>query len=220
MSNGFYRLKKSEYCEKEKYIDSKLQRLIILEEYVEIWLKNDISLLPEKAMKYLNIEYINEDVMNINKLNVLSRLPFPTAIGISPRERDNLNKRINSGENASLLVESDSDRSLKSVEKTNLSIDENDFYCATKHSSSSKAFGVYEFVVIFLYSNFLTYYRCYFNFIRNQPIDEEYCEYLYDSVVSVKVQEKSRIGDGSSRKNREHLTNAMSISTYWCHMRK
>ncbi|MCX5964558.1 MAG: hypothetical protein NT070_15900 [Cyanobacteria bacterium] len=191
--------KKSEYCEKEKYIDSKLQRLIILEEYVENLLKNDISLLPGKAMKYLNIEY--EDETNITKLNVLKRLPFPMAIGISRTERGKLNKRINSGENASLLVESDNDRSLKSVEKTNLSIDENDFYCATKYSSSTNAFGVYEFVVIFLCSNFLTYYRCYFNFVQGQPIDEEYCEYLYDSVVSVKVQEKSRIGDDSSRKS-------------------
>ena len=193
--------KKSEYCEEEKYIDSKLQRLIILEEYVEILLKNDISLLSEKAMEYLNIEYKNEDETNINQLNVLNRLPFPMAIGISSKEKGNVNKKRKSGENESLLIESDSDRSLKSVEKTDLSIDENDFYCATKYSSSSNAFGVYEFVAIFLCSNFLAYYRCYFNFIRNQSIDEEYCEYLYDSVVSVKVQEKSRIGDDSSRKS-------------------
>jgi hypothetical protein len=34
-------------------------------------------------------------------------------------------------------------------------------------------------------------YRCYWNFIRCLPVEEEICEILYDSIVSVKVKERS-----------------------------
>ena len=91
------------------------------------------------------------------------------------------------------------------LERTDLSIDDNDFYLEEKRSSSKDIFGVYEVVIIFLCSNFLTYYKCYFNFIQNKKIDEENCEYLYDSIVSVKVQDKSRSGDNSKDTYRKRL---------------
>lgn len=194
--------KKLEYSEIEKGIDSKLQKLIGLEKAVEIWLSDDISSLKSKVMEDLNIKDRNEDGTNITQLNVLNRDPFSICVGISKNEKNEINKRReNSAGTESLIIESDGDRSLKSLEKTGLSIDRKDFYREKKYeSSSTDAFGVYEFVAIFLCSNFLTYYRCYFNFIQNESIDAEDCEYLYDSIVSVKVQAKSRIGGDSSRK--------------------
>ena len=57
--------------------------------------------------------------------------------------------------------------------------------------SSVKRYGVYEFLVIFLCANFLAYYKCHFNFIQGRTVNDETCEYLYDSIVSVRVQEKS-----------------------------
>lgn len=36
-----------------------------------------------------------------------------------------------------------------------------------------KRYGVYEFNVIFICANFLGYYKCYWNFIRRLPVDED-----------------------------------------------
>ena len=202
--------KKIDYSERQHTIDSDLQRLVTLEKDVEIWLKNDISLITKKAMRSLNIEHENEEETNINQLNVLNRDPFSIVIGISKKEKNIINdirkrKINNKNRSESLIIESDSDRNLESLERTDLSIDDNDFYLEEKRSSSKDIFGVYEVVIIFLCSNFLTYYKCYFNFIQNKKIDEENCEYLYDSIVSVKVQDKSRSGDNSKDTYRKRL---------------
>ena len=64
-----------------------------------------------------------------------------------------------------------------------------------------RRYGLYEFTVFFLSSDFFSYYKCYYNFIQGKSIDEEYSEYLYDSIVFTKVQEKSSIGSqGSSQR--------------------
>jgi len=67
------------------------------------------------------------------------------------------------------------------------------------YDGKRRRYGLYEFTVFFLCSNFFNYYKCYYNFVRGKPIDEEYSEYLYDSIVFTKVQEKSSIMPGSNQ---------------------
>ncbi len=84
------------------------------------------------------------------------------------------------------IIENDSEMNL-SKNNQNILIHENDF----KSDSDNKIYGVYEFLTLFLCANFITYYRCYFNFITGNPVNEESCDYMYDSIVSIKIQERS-----------------------------
>lgn len=105
------------------------------------------------------------------------------------------------------------DRELETViEKNNeLCIDKNDFY-SVKGLDNKFKYGVYEFVAIFLFANFLSYYRCYWNFLKRDAVDIETCEYLYDSIVSIKTQEKSSLRLKNSDHRRKYR-DLLSITT-------
>lgn len=52
-------------------------------------------------------------------------------------------------------------------------------------------YSIYNFVAIYPCKNFIAYYRCEWNFVRGVSLSDESCEYLYDSIVSVKSREYS-----------------------------
>lgn len=52
-------------------------------------------------------------------------------------------------------------------------------------------YSIYNFIAIYPCQNFIAYYRCTWNFITGVSLEDETCEYLYDSIVSVKTQELS-----------------------------
>jgi hypothetical protein len=93
----------------------------------------------------------------------------------------------------SVIVESDSDLHLELLENPEIYIDPKDFESEPSCQGNNRQYGVYEFLIIFLCGNFMAYYKCYYNFIRGKTVDEEICEYLYDCIVSLKIQEKSSL---------------------------
>lgn len=155
----------------------KKSELLELEEKVQEWLGNDIERLTRKAMKKLKII----DITDTGELNALQNESIRVLIGVT--ERTQIFENV--------IVESDNYLSLESNKNTEISIDPPDFESEPSYSGNTRKYGVYGFVVIFLCANFFTYYKCYWNFIRGKTVDEETCEYLYDSIVSIKVQEKS-----------------------------
>jgi len=155
----------------------KESKLLELEEKVKEWLDNDIERLTRKAMKKLKII----DITDTGELNALQNESIRVLIGVTERTKTF----------ESVIVESDNYLSLEANENKEIYIDPQDFESEPSYAGNIRKYGVYGFVVIFLCANFLTYYKCYWNFIRGRTVDEETCEYLYDSIVSVKVQEKS-----------------------------
>ena len=153
-----------------------VERLLYLESLTQKWLDEDIDCLTEGAKRELNLI----DGESIDVVGAIQDIPIRVLIGFTERT------------SPSLLVE-DSGGNPKSNEALALNISPEEYKSEPTYDGKKRRYGVYEFLVIFLCSNFLSYYKCYFNFIRNQPVDEEYCEYLYDSIVSTKIQEKSSI---------------------------
>jgi hypothetical protein len=121
------------------------------------------------------------DITDTGELNALQNEPLRVLIGVTERTKTF----------ESVIVKSDNYLSLEANENNEIYIAPQDFESEPSYYGSSRKYGVYGFVVIFLCANFLTYYKCYWNFIRGRTVHEETCEYLYDSIVSIKVQEKS-----------------------------
>ncbi|MCC3471200.1 MAG: FHA domain-containing protein [Microcoleus sp. PH2017_15_JOR_U_A] len=65
-----------------------------------------------------------------------------------------------------------------------------DYFCEPGIDKNNK-YSIYDFIAIFPCKNFIAYYRCKWNFIRGTSLTDETCEYLYDSIVSVKTIEFS-----------------------------
>ena len=146
-----------------------------LKKYVLDLLSKDTDELIKSNMEKLKI--ISSDNLS-DKQNVMKTTdPIIVMKGVSKLADANAEGTI---------VETDSDMNLSTDDKITL-IQENDF----KSDSDNKIYGVYEFLALFLCANFMTYYRCYFNFITGTSVNEESCDYMYDSIVSVKIQERS-----------------------------
>lgn len=150
-----------------------------LEEKVKRWLDQDKIYLLERASEILLIQIGRES----GELNTIqTSQPIKRLFGVSPWNVERIQNR----------VETDRDNNLLSQSKDfqGLLINKRDFI--TGYGLDRKRrYGVYEFTAIFLCANFLAYYKCYWNFIRRLTVDEEICEILYDSIVSVKVKERS-----------------------------
>ncbi|MEP0881443.1 hypothetical protein NDI49_07780 [Trichocoleus sp. ST-U3] len=175
-------LKLEEYQQKLnelKINESSKKELMLktLEEKVQRWLTNDIERLTNKAMKKLKITPPSVT----GELNALQNEPIRVLIGIPEKTSE------------SVIIESDSDLNLEVIENPQIYIDPKDFESEPSREGNNRQYGVYEFLIIFLCGNFLAYYKCYYNFIRGKTVDEEFCEYLYDSIVSLKIQEKSSL---------------------------
>ena len=161
--------------------ESLLEELVHLDRLTANWLEQAIKKLIEKAkskLKLIGSDYFDET-------EALKIEPIQSLIGCTSRTLPSL--LVNHKDED----EDDDDDSPR--RKEILKLCANDVKSAFDYSGKRKIYGLYEFTVFFLCSNFFTYYRCYYNFVRNKVIDEEYSEYLCDSIVFTKVQEKSSI---------------------------
>ncbi len=172
-------------------IELRYQELNELQEDVRRWLNDGITRIIKRAMVNLNIPEMSDQ----NRSFTLKNTPLRLLTGIPSLDK---NSNI-----ISRTVESDSTRSLRTISENKTFIDKDDFLSGVMYgSSTNRIFGVYEFIVIFLCSNFLTYHKCYFDLVKNIAINEENCEYFYDSIVSVQVQHISSTGlSDNSAKN-------------------
>jgi hypothetical protein len=164
-------------CSEMEKQRSKLERLLYLDSLTEEWLEKSIDILTSKAQKKLNL--YNSEYFGMS--GALKVTPIRALNGFTSRTRP------------SFLVEDDVEERLKSDEILGRYINKEDAKSQYDYHAKRRRYGVYEFTVIFLCQNFLSYYKCYYNFIRGKSVNEEYCEYLYDSIVFTKVQERSSL---------------------------
>ena len=175
----------------------RLERLSSLEKLTQEWLEKDIDRLTEKAMEKLNLR----DIKLVGQAGALKATPMQVLIGVTERT------------SPSLLIEDGVEGSLKSNEDSALLINSEEFKSEPTYGGKKRRYGVYEFLVIFLCPNFLSYYKCYFNFIRCKTVDDEYREYLYDSIVFTKIQEKSSVNMKNSNDQKQTYSKRLIIST-------
>jgi hypothetical protein len=71
-------------------------------------------------------------------------------------------------------------------------INESDFY-SIKGFDGRHRNSIFEFVVIYLTGNFLSCYKCYWNFLVGAPSVVETYEVLYDSIVSFTEYERASL---------------------------
>ncbi|MEP0873817.1 hypothetical protein NDA01_29345 [Trichocoleus desertorum AS-A10] len=162
-----------ELIEQKKLINK--SRLLQLEKQCQEWLEKDINRLTKQAMRKLKLLPCD----HIGEVGAIQTEPIRVLVGITERT------------SPSLLVEDDIEPNLENNITSELYIKAEEFRSEPSYDGKSRKYGVYEFLVIFLCANFLSYYKCYFNFIRSKTVNEEYSEYLYDSIVFTKIQEKS-----------------------------
>ncbi|MBD2180315.1 hypothetical protein [Aerosakkonema funiforme] len=185
----------------KREIDFKLSQIKRLESQIKEWLQEDKERLIKIGLQKLKIARNAEEAEGDQRLeSLLDKDEIIFLVGVTDSEVDK-----------SFILQDDEvakslDNSLQA-----LLIRQEDFY-EQKGLDGKYKYGVYEFVSIFLTENFLAYYKCYWNFVRGAAVDEETCEYLYDSIVSVKTKERSSLNqkDPNQRRNYKQI---LSITT-------
>ncbi len=79
-----------------------------------------------------------------------------------------------------------------------------DYFCE-KGLDRKLKYSIYDFIAIYPCKNFIAYYRCKYNFIKGTSLDDETCEYLYDSIVSIKHKEISSSNVGTNKRKEIYL---------------
>lgn len=179
----------------------KKNKLQNLEEKVKQWLEEDKQYLLERARDVLWIQTSISTDANKDKEAID---PIHKLVGIKYKESRNL-------EEENKIIETDRDRYLFPNQKLRLLIEEKDFRIG-KGVDGKERTGIYEFTSIFFSRDFLAYYKCYWNFIKNLSVEEEVCEILYNNIVSVKLKERSSTKSKDIRYKRIYR-NFLSITT-------
>ena len=158
-----------------------LEELLHLDELTKNWLGQEIEEQINKAMKKLRLikrDYTGERAALISD-------PIRSLIGCTSRTLP-----------GQLVNDEDEDSPRR---KEILKRYADDAKSEDDYDGKRRRYGIYEFTVFFLCSDYFNYYKCYYNFVRGKTIDEEHSEYLYDSIVFTKVQEKSSITPSSNQ---------------------
>jgi hypothetical protein len=162
----------------------------------------DISDLEEKIDKWLEEDKAYLIALGIQKLKIkrVDFEPILSFVGINSTDKSD----------SYILT---TDRELEKVNKNykEILINENDFY-KEKGNDGRYRYGVYECFLIYIHENVLSYYRCYWNFLKGDNVDEETCEYLFDSIVSVKTRERSSLNLQNPEEKRKYA-NILSLTT-------
>ena len=174
----------------------KMDRLSYLEVLFQKWLKEYIVDLTENARRKLGLVGIE-----VNDPVALKATPITVWVGVTERT------------SPSLIVKDSLTEETASDEISELYIDLGEFESQAAYEGSKRKYGVYEFLVIFLCKDFLSYYKCYFNFIRRQTVNEEYREYLYKNIVFTKLQEKSSVNMKNYGDSKQVYSKSLTIST-------
>ena len=171
-----------------------------LESEVKRYLQEDLESLVEKGKRALNLKDSDDSEGPYPSAKALERLPIVSFTGA----------RSGNTKDSSVII---TDRELPKVEDKNSDkyINPEDYY-EEKGLDGRIRYSVCEFVAIFLCNNILSYYRCYWNSLKRDSVDEETYECLYDSIVSTKTHDKSslRLQDPTIKRTYRNL---LSITT-------
>ena len=163
------------------------QEISLMENMVLETFLNDMNNVLEEGLKVLSIRNPKEPEESSYARECLERDPILMFDGIkSKRDSKSSIVKIPGHEDevkGDLLISEKSFYHLETLKRQE----------KLKGIDNKYKYSVYEFVVIYLSSNFLSCYRCYWDFLRGSFVDKEVSEYLYDSVVSVKTRERSSL---------------------------
>jgi hypothetical protein len=174
----------------------KIERLSYLESLFQKWLKEYIVDLTKKAQRKLKLLSIEDD-----DPMALKATPVTVWVGVTERT------------SPSMIVKDGLTEGTGADQISELYIDPREFKSQDAYEGSKRKYGVYEFLVIFLCEDFLSYYKCYFNFIRRKTVNEEYSEYLYENIVFTKLQEESSVNMKNFDDSKQVYSRSLTIST-------
>lgn len=181
----------------EQICAEKINRLLYLESLFEKWFKEYIADLTKKAQRKLCLADIEVD----DDPMALKAKPITVWVGVTERT------------SPSLIVKDSLTEEIGIDKISELHINPEEFESQDPYEGTKRKYGVYEFLAIFLCENFLIYYKCYFNFIRRKPVNEEYSEYLYENIVFTKSQEKSSVNMKNFDDSKQVYSKILTIST-------
>ena len=171
-----------------------------LDQLTENWLEQEVEGQIDKAREKLHLIGLDR----FGERGALIMDPIRSLIGCTSRT---LPSELVNNKDADEDKDEDSPRRKEILQRY-----KDDAKSEDDCSGKRRRYGLYEFTVFFLCSNFFNYYKCYYNFVQGKPVDEEYSEYLYDSIVFTKVQEKSSISIQGPNK-RQVSSQRLTIST-------
>lgn len=166
--------------------EERFNKLRELDEQIQIFLEEDKDRLVEDAMEELEISNPGDSSSEHDYREELEKKPIVEFIGIS-------SEKVSSN----LVLKGDNNIDVD--DKKYIKVE--DFYNGLG-LDGKRRYSVYEFVVIFLCRDFLSYYRCYWNFLRRTSIGKETGEYLYNKIVSIRIKEKSSINSKDPNQRR------------------
>lgn len=176
---------------KNKAFNYRLDFIKKIEATIQEWLEEDKEKLFEEAKQELRLEYSpTNDYGEKIEENIIQFI----GVNSSTVSKSFILK-------GDLPEEIDSRKYLKQED-----------FNVTTGVDGRKIYNVYEFLAIFLCSNFMSYYRCYWNFTRRASVGKEICEYFYENIVSVKYQEKSSLNSSNIERRRTY-GDLLSITT-------
>ncbi|BAY82761.1 hypothetical protein NIES267_22450 [Calothrix parasitica NIES-267] len=169
--------------------ESKIYDISDLEEKIDKWLEEDKNHLIKLGIEKLKIERLVDTAQ-----------PILSFVGINSSDKSD-----------SYILSTDRELEYINNKYKEILINENDFY-KEKGNDGKYRYGVYECFLIYLGENFLSYYKCYWNFLKGANVDEETCEYLFDSIVSVKTRERSSLNQQNPEEKRKYA-DILSLTT-------
>lgn len=148
----------------------------VSDDQIDQWLLEDKRQLFKKAPNELDVKLVSQDENTPELLNVVMNQDNPIELSSGLRLGNDENFLRN-------LIGSED-------------------YFFEKGTDGKTRYSIHIFMVIFLCRNFLSYYKCHWNFIRGVATLVETGEYLYDTIVSVNTQELSSASllDGEGKK--------------------
>lgn len=146
----------------------------VTDEQILKWLEMDLEKLVEKGQVELRIMTTTGDDLG----NILDGEPITLMSGVSEKlDKSSLLELV---------------RFLDMVKRD---------YFVESGMNGKTQYSIYDFLAIYPCKNFIAYYRCKWNFIRGVSLKDETCEYMYDSIVSVKTWEDSVSSEKKSEKS-------------------
>lgn len=160
---------------------------VVSDEQIDRWLLEDKIGVFERAPTALDVIVVNKHENTPKTLNVVMNQNHPIEL-------------------SSPFILEDDHTSLRAL------IGTKDYY-VEKGVDRNTRYSIHVFMTIFLCKNFLSYYKCHWNFIRGVATLVDTGEYLYDTIVSVNTQELSSADLGNEEGKKLILKKNLRIST-------
>lgn len=205
-------IKEREYRD---YCDNERESMMALEQEVQRFLEEDKRNLVREAAKILRFKLPPSYAEVIESLNYSERMEQDPIV-ICTGNASPFTKRQRGFFKGTNAIGSEEILEFDSVYRDVLV--ESKFHIPSEglknpFSGKSGYYQFYKIEIILLGSNFLSYYSCFWDFLKGDCVDPRTGEYFYDSITSIETQERSSLRQKSSPRRRIY-SEILSISTF------